>query len=65
MITLPKRMWAGVVDGHIYVVPQTGDDYVPFGIALFTTEAKAREKFENVQQVDPAKLLAAALKERV
>lgn len=63
MMALPKKMYAGVVGGRIYVVAtdRTCDDpYCPLGIALFKSEAEARRRFETVIAIDPAKLLRAA-----
>ncbi len=62
MMALPKKMYAGVVDGQIYVVPVSVDGYVPIGIALFKSEAEAKKHFETVIEINPAELLGVNAK---
>lgn len=59
-MNLPKKMWAGVVDGQIYTtmsVDTTADSYTPVGVALFTTEEDARRHFEHVIEINGEKLM--------
>ncbi len=59
-MNLPKKMWAGVVDGQIYTsmaVDGAADSYTPVGIALFMTQEEARRHFEHVVEVNGEKLL--------
>lgn len=58
MMTLPKKMYAGIVEGKIYVVPLPGDQYAPLGIALFHSRTEANRHFETVVEIDPEKFLA-------
>lgn len=51
-------MWAGVFEGHIATdTDKSIDVYTPMTIALFPTEAAAKERYERVVDVDVDKLL--------
>lgn len=57
MRKLPKKMWAGVVDGQIYA-EDCSDPYTPVAIALFPTRAEAMKHFAKVCEVHAAEMLA-------
>lgn len=56
MFDLPKKMYAGVMDGKIYV-SDCFDSYTPVAIALFKTKAEAEKHFEKVLEIHTADLV--------
>lgn len=55
---LPKKMYAGIMDGMIATHTDCADEYTPLMVALFASEREARKHYERVVPVDTAKLFA-------